>query len=110
MVTEPLLLPTARVTLPAGSNTADTARADVSAESKWNLFGESILRRKSVPRSGRNLKTIPTIPRIYRHPGDQKRHAYNARILAVESGLFTGVLNIWGMGRLVPYSRGLQQR
>ena len=51
VVTEPLLLPTARVTLPAGSNTADTARADVSAEIKWNLFGETILRRKSVPRS-----------------------------------------------------------
>ena len=43
MVTEPLLLPTAEVTLPPGSNTADNARADVSARSIWNPLERSFL-------------------------------------------------------------------
>ena len=36
MVTEPLILPTAGLTLPPGSNTADNACAGVSARSIWN--------------------------------------------------------------------------
>ena len=41
--TETLLLPTAGVTLPPGSNTADNARADVSARNIWNPFERALL-------------------------------------------------------------------
>ena len=58
VVTEPLLLPTAGVTLPPGSNTADNARADVSARSIWNPFERAFLDavcdRKSGSGSGRS--------------------------------------------------------
>ena len=43
VVTEPLLLPTAGVTLPPRLNTADNARADVSARSIWNPFERAFL-------------------------------------------------------------------
>ena len=43
VVTEPLLLPTAGVTLPLGSNTAENARADVSARSIWNPLEKAFL-------------------------------------------------------------------
>ena len=43
MVTEPLRLPTARVTLPPGSKTADNARADVSARSIKNPLERAFL-------------------------------------------------------------------
>ena len=38
-----ILLPTAGVTLPPGSNTADNARADVSARSIWNPLERAFL-------------------------------------------------------------------
>ena len=43
MVTEPLLLPTAGVTLPPGSNTADNGRVDFSARSIWNPLERELL-------------------------------------------------------------------
>ena len=62
VVTEPLLLSTSGVTLPPGSNTADNARADVSARSIWNRLERAFLDVRvyhaQVP-SNRNLKTIP---------------------------------------------------
>ena len=62
MVTEPFLLPTAGVTLPPVSNTADNARADVSARSIWNPFERAFLDVRvyhAQAPSNRNLKTIP---------------------------------------------------
>ena len=75
VVTEPLLLPTAGVTLPSGSNTADNARADVSASSIWNPFERAFLDVRvyyAQAPSNRNLKTIP---RMYRHHEKQKKRA-----------------------------------
>ena len=43
MVREPLLLLTAEMTLSPGSNTADNARADVSARSIWNPLERAFL-------------------------------------------------------------------
>ena len=43
VVNKPLLLPTAGVRLPSGWNTADNARADVSARSIWNPFERAFL-------------------------------------------------------------------
>ena len=59
VVTEPLLLPTAGVTLPPGSNTADNARADVSARSIWNPLERAFLDVRvyhAQAPSNRNLK------------------------------------------------------
>ena len=90
VVTEPLLLPTAEVTLPPGSNTADNARADVSARSICNPFERAFLDIRvyhAQAPSNRNLKTIPGIPRMYSHHEEQKKRANNARILEVERGV-----------------------
>ena len=89
VVNEPLLLPTAGVTLPPGSNTADNARADVSARSIWNHFERAFLDVRlyhAQAPSNRNLKTIPT---MYSHHEEQKERAYNVRILEVERGVLT---------------------
>ena len=62
MVTEPLLLPTAGVTLPTGSNSADNARANVSARSIWNPFEREfsdVMVYNAQASSNWNLKTIP---------------------------------------------------
>ena len=68
MVTEPLLLPTAGVALPPGSNTADNARADVSARSIWNPFERAFsdvrVYHAQAP-SDRNLKSIPSMYIVY---------------------------------------------
>ena len=86
MVTEPLLLPTAGlgVTLPPGSNTADNACADISDRSIWNPLERVFLDVREYHAqapSNSNLKTIPT---MYSHHKEQKKRAYNARILEVE--------------------------
>ena len=92
VVTEPLLLPTAGVTLPPGSNTPDNLRADVSARSIWNplerAFSDVRVYHAQAP-SKRNLTNLKTIPRMYSHHEEQKKRAYNARILEVERGVFT---------------------
>ena len=92
VVTEPLLLPTAGVTLPPGSNTADNARADVSARSIWNplerAFMDVRVYHAQAP-SNRNLKNLKTFPRTYSHHEEQKKRVHNARILEVERGVFT---------------------
>ena len=90
VVTEPLLLPTSGVTLPPGSNTADNARADVSARSICNPLERALLDvgdshwECTTLKLYRNLKTIP---RMYSHHEEQKKRAYNARILKVERGV-----------------------
>ena len=94
VVTEPLLLPTAGVTLPPGSNTADNARADVSARSIWNPLERAFLEVRvyhAQAPSNRNLKSLKTIPRMYSHHEEQKKRAYNARILEVGRGVFTSL-------------------
>ena len=92
VVTEPLFLPTAGVTLPPGSNTADNANADVSARSIWNPLEKAFLDIRvyhAQAPSNRNLKNLKTIPRMYSHHEVQKKCVYNARILEVERGVFT---------------------
>ena len=77
------------MTLPPGSNTADNARADVSARSIWNPLYRAFLDVRvyhSQTPSNRNLKTKP---RMYSHHEEQKKRAYNARILEVDKGVFT---------------------
>ena len=110
VVTEPLLLPTAGVTLPPGSNTADNARADVSARSIWNPLERAFLDVRVYHAQAPSNRNLKTIPRMYSHHEEQKKRAYNARILEVERGVLTPLVFSTSGGRLKPYSRGLQQR
>ena len=89
MVAEPLPLPTAEVTLPPGSNTADNARADVSARSIRNPMERSFLDVRVYHAQAPSNRNLKTIPRMYSHHEEQKKRAYNARILGVLRGVFT---------------------
>ena len=89
MVTEPLLLPTSGVTLSPGSNTADNARADVSARSVWNPFKREFLDVRVYHAQAFSNRNLKTIPRMYSHHEEQEKLAYNARILEVERGVLT---------------------
>ena len=89
MATEPLLLPTAELTLPPGSNTADNVRADVSARSVWNLLERAFLDVRVYHAQAPSNRNLKTFPRMYSHHEEQKKRAYNARILEVEGGVFT---------------------
>ena len=109
VVTEPFLLPKAGVTLRPGSN---NARADVSAWSIWNPL-DSILRRKSVPRSSsfrkigklflgciaitKNRRNVLTMPGYWKWREEFSRHYSSQHLVGWER-------------MLKHYSRGLQQR
>ena len=77
-----------------GSNTADNARADVSARSIWNPLKRAFLdvRVYHGPRSSSLQKNLKTISRMNSHHEEQKKRAYNARILEVERGVFTPIV------------------
>ena len=89
VVTEPLLLPTAGVTLSPGSNTADNARADASARRFWNPFERAFLDVRVYHTQAPSNRNLKFILRMYSHHEEQNKHAYNARILEVEGGVFT---------------------
>ena len=97
VVTEPLLLPRAGVTLPPGSNPADNARADVSARSIWNPMEGAFLDVRVYHAQAPSNRNLKTIPRMYSHQetclqcpdtvsGERSFHA-------------TSLLNIWCYGR-----------
>ena len=79
MVTEPLLLPTAGVKLPPGSNTADNARADISARSIWNPLKRAFLDVRVYHAQAPFNRNLKIIPRMYSHHEE----------LEVERGVFT---------------------
>ena len=88
MVTEPLLLLTAGMKLSPGSNTADNPRADVSARSIWNPLEKAFLDVRVYHTQAPSNRNLKTIPRMYSHHEEQKKHAYNAQVLKVERGVF----------------------
>ena len=71
MVTKPLLLPTAGLTLPPGSNTADNARADVSARSIWNLIERAFLNVRVYHAQAPSNRNLKTFPRMHSHHEEQ---------------------------------------
>ena len=77
MVTVPLLLPTAGVTLPPGSNTADNARANVSARSIWNPLERAFLDVRVYHAQSLSNRNLKTIPRIISHHEEQNKRAEN---------------------------------
>ena len=97
---EPLLLPTAGATLPPGSNTAENARADVSARSIYNPLERAFLDVRVYHTQAPFNMNLKTIPRMYSHHEEQKKRAYNARVLEVEREVFTPLvfLTSGGMG------------
>ena len=113
VVTEPLLLPTAGVTLSPGSNTAYNPRADVSARNIWNPLERAFLDVRVYHAQAPFNRNLKTIPRMYSQHEEQKKRAYNAQILEAERGIFTPLVFSTSGGwerRLKPYSRELQQR
>ena len=82
-LTEPLLLPTAGVTLPPGSNTTNNGRVDVSARSIWNPLEIAFLDLRVYQAQAPSNRNLKTIPRMYSHHKEQKKRAYNAQILEV---------------------------
>ena len=104
VVTEPLLPPTARVTLPPGSNTADSARANVTARSIWNHLEREFLDVRLYHAQAPSNRNLKTVPRMYSHHEEQKKHAYNARILEVERGVCTPLRPVKSTQRQSPSS------
>ena len=92
VMTEPQLLPTAGVILPPGSNTADNARADVSARGIWNPLERAFLDIRVYHAQAPSNRNLKTIPRMYSHHEAAKKRAYNARVIQVEKGVFTPIV------------------
>ena len=100
VILEPCLLPTAGVRLPAGSNTADNARCDVSAVSVWNPLERVFLDIRVFHAQAPSNRNHKTTTRMYRHHENLKKTAYNARVMEVEKGVFTPLVfsTTGGMG------------
>ena len=98
VVTEPLLLPRAGVTLPPRSNTADNARADVSSRSIRNPLESAFLDVSVYHAQAPSNRNLNTNPKINSHHKEQKKRAYKARILEMEIGVFTPLVFITSGG------------
>ena len=88
------------VQLPRSANTAVDARLDVSARSLWNPLERAFFDiRVFHPQAPSNV-AHGTIPNMYRSHENEKKSAYNARVLEVERGTFTPVVfsTTGGMG------------
>ena len=89
--TEPALLPVTGEELPHGSNTADGARADVSALGFWSPLSRAFFDVKVVNPFAQTNWPIET-DELYKIHEKQKKDAYMARILQVEKGSFTPLI------------------
>ena len=88
------------VQLPRSANTAAEARLDVSANSLWNPLERAFFDiRVFHPQAPTNV-AHGTIPNMYKAHENEKKLAYNARVLEVERGTFTPVVfsTTGGMG------------
>ena len=77
------------MSLPPESNTADNARAHVSARSIWNPLERALLDVRVYHAQAPSNRILKTTPRMYSHHKKQKKRAYNTRILELERGVFT---------------------
>ena len=88
---EPQLLPITGEILPAGTNVADNARADVSAVGLWQPLSRAFLDiRIFNPFAPTNA--AKDIAQMYSHHEKSKKREYSARILEVEKGTFSPVI------------------
>ena len=89
--TEPQLLPVTGEVLPAGSNTADNARADVSAVGLWQPLDRAFLDVKVFNHLAQSNAAVD-LQKVYSQHEQSKKREYNARVLQVEKGSFTPVI------------------
>ena len=88
---EPTLLPVTGEQLPAGSNTADGARSDISALGFWTPMSRAFLDiRVFNPRAQANWRK--DIHQMHTSHEKQKKKEYGARILEIEKGSFTPLI------------------
>ena len=85
---EPALMPVTGEELPAGTNTTDGARADVSAIGLWQPLSKAFIDVKVFnPHAMSNA--AKDLNRTYIQHEKAKKGQYNARIMEIEKGTFT---------------------
>ena len=109
VITEPKLLPTDGVELPAGSNVAEEARLDISARSIWNPLERAFFDVRVFHAPAPSNRAHNTIPAMYRHHEMEKKSDYNARVLEVERGSFTPIV-LSTTGGMAPEAQLLVKR
>ena len=88
---EPQLLPVTGEELPARANTADGARADVSAIGLWQPLNRAFLDIKVFnPLASSNA--TQDLQQVYRRHEQEKKAQYNDRVMEIEKGTFTPVI------------------
>ena len=88
---EPQLLPLTGEILPAGSNTADNARTDISAVGLWQPLDRAHLDVKVFNHLAQS-NAVKDLQKVYSQHQRSKKREYNARILEVERASFTPVI------------------
>ena len=88
---EPQLLPLTGEILPAGSNTADNARTDISAVGLWQPLDRAHLDVKVFNHLAQS-NAVKDLQKVYSQHQRSKKREYNARILEVEKASFTPVI------------------
>ena len=105
---EPALLPVTGEALPDGANTADGARADVSALSFWQPLSRAFFDIK-VFNALATTNWRMEIPEMYAHHEKLKKKAYNDRIIEVEKGTFTPLVFSCSGGASAEASKFIKQ-
>ena len=98
---EPSLLPLTGETFHLRStNTADEARADVSARGVWNTLDKTFLDVR-VFHPGAPSNQCSTVEDAFKKHEDEKKRTYNRRIMEVEKATFTPLVfsTLGGMGQ-----------
>ena len=86
MKTEPELLPTANEL--ARGNTADKARLDISAVGVWSRYERTFFDVRVTHPTADSYMT-KSLEALYSENENQKKRAYNERIINVEKATFT---------------------
>ena len=97
---EPQLLPTNNCQLPRSTIITDEARLDISARSVWNVLERAFFDVRVFHALAPSNASKP-IKQMYLAHENEKKRAYNARVLEVEKGTFTPLVfsTSGGMGQ-----------
>ena len=89
VVIEPTLLPiTGESFVLRSANTANEARLDISARGVWNPMDKTFFDIR-VFHPGADSNRAPDNKMVYKKHENEKKRAYNSRVLEVEKGTFT---------------------
>ena len=86
--TEPALLPVKDEHYPPGSNTSVEARLDVSCRGLWAPLDKAFTDIRVLNPNAMSNARMP-IKNMYKHHEDEKKRAYNARVINSEHATFT---------------------